>query len=426
MTQQTLVGKTGTSRLRGGDGYDWGLLTIVAALLAIGVVMVFSASYAHALLAFETPQPFYFLTQQILSIAVGIAVMIIAMRIPYDFWQRWSIPIMGVTLVLLLLVLLIGNELYGSQRTLADGRIQPSEPAKIAIIIYVAAWLASKGTRIRSVQVGLLPFAVLLGLITVLVVAQPDISTAILIVSTACIMFFIAGAELRQLAVIGLVGAATFWVVIQNNAYAGARIDRFVSSLSDPLASPEWQTQRTLGAIINGGIFGKGLGGGEYKMPGSMPLAWSDNILAVIGEEMGMIGTLLIVFLFAMLVYRGLRTALRAPDTFGMLLAVGITALLALQTLLHIAVVVAIAPSTGVTLPLVSYGGSSMVTVLGAVGILLSISRGSRAPSGGESQSIYARLNLGWRDRGARVPRAGSSAPSAPAGGRRTRSQRRA
>ena len=422
MTHHTATGKSPT-RLRLDSGYDWGLLTIVAALLALGIVMVFSASYAQGLLMLSTPDPFYFVLRQLGWIAVGLLAMLVAMRVPYHFWQRWSVPLMGLTLVALLVVMFFGSERFGSQRHMVGGSVQPSEPAKILIIAYVAAWLASKGTRIRSVQVGLVPFAVLMGIISVLLVAQPDISTAILMVSTATIMFFIAGAELRQLVAVGLLGGATFWLVIQNSPHAGGRVARYLGSIWNPLESEEWQTQRTLGAMVNGGLFGQGLGGGEYKMPGSMPVAWTDNIFAVIGEELGLFGTLLVVFLFAMLIFRGLRTALRAPDTFGMLLAVGITTLLALQTLLNIAVVVAIAPPTGVTLPFISYGGSSMVTVLGAVGILLSIGRSSRsAPHGVDSQNLYARFNLGWGNGRSRLPRAGSRGASTPAG-RRSRSR---
>jgi cell division protein FtsW len=418
MTQNTATGKP-AARLRAEGGYDWGLITIVAALLALGIIMVFSASYAQGLLMLSTPDPFYFVLRQIGWIAVGLVAMIVTMRLPYHFWQRWSVPLMGVALVALLLVMLFGSERFGSQRHFLGGSIQPSEPAKLLIIAYVAAWLASKGARIRSVQVGLVPFAVLMGIVSVLLVAQPDISTAILMVSTASIMFFIAGAELRQLLAVALLGGATFWLVIQNSVHAGGRVTRYLGAIWNPLESDEWQTQRTLSALVNGGLFGQGLGGGEYKLPGSMPVAWSDNIFAVIGEELGLFGALLVVFLFAMLIFRGLRTALRAPDAFGMLLAVGITTLLALQTLLNIAVVVAIAPPTGVTLPFVSYGGSSMVTVLGAVGILLSIGRGSRtAPHGADSQSLYARFNLGWGNGRSRLPRAGRRAASTPTGRR--------
>jgi cell division protein FtsW len=179
------------------------------------------------------------------------------------------------------------------------------------------------------------------------------------------------------------------------------------------LESREWQTTRTVRALLNGGVFGQGLGGGDYKLPGGVPLSWSDNIFAVIGEELGLLGALLVILLFSLLVYRGLRTALRAPDTFGMLLAIGITSLLTLQALLNAGVVVAIAPPTGVTLPFISYGGSSLVTVLGAIGILLSVSRGSEQslPEIG-SQNLYARFNLRWGNGRSRLPRTGRSATS--------------
>lgn len=391
--------------------YDWGLLTIVATLLALGNVMVFSASYAQGIAGYDNP--FFFFMRQLMWMSIGLGAMVVAMRVPYHYWQRWSVPLMGVSLLALMGVIAFGTKTFGSTRTFFGGSVQPSEPAKVIIIIYVSAWLASKGSRIRDVQVGLLPFSVLMGIITVLLVSQPDISTSMLIVATACIMFFIAGAELRQLLLIGVGGGVTFWMVVQYSSYANRRIERYLESVWNPLESREWQTTRTVRALLNGGIFGEGLGGGDYKLPGGVPLAWSDNIFAIIGEELGLLGALLVILLFSLLVYRGLRTALRAPDTFGMLLAIGITSLLALQALLNAAVVVAIAPPTGVTLPFISYGGSSLVTVLGAVGILLSISRSSEQslPEIG-SQNLYARFNLRWGNGRSRLPRTGRSATS--------------
>lgn len=406
--------------------YDWGLLTIVATLLALGNVMVFSASYAQGIAGYDNP--FFFFMRQLMWMGIGLGAMLVAMRVPYTFWQRWSVPLMGVSLLALVAVIALGSETFGSTRTFFGGSVQPSEPAKVVIIIYVSAWLASKGSRIRDVQVGLLPFSVLMGIITVLLVSQPDISTSILIVATATIMFFIAGAELRQLFLIGLGGGFTFWMVLQYSSYASRRIDRYLESVWNPLESREWQTTRTVRALLNGGIFGEGLGGGDYKLPGGVPLGWSDNIFAIIGEELGLLGALFVILLFSLLVYRGLRTALHAPDTFGMLLAIGITSLLTLQALLNAAVVVAIAPPTGVTLPFISYGGSSLVTVLGAIGILLSISRGSEhSPPEIGSQNLYARFNLGWGNGRSRLPRTGrstTSSNSARSGGR-SRSTRR-
>jgi cell division protein FtsW len=344
--------------------------------------------------------------------------MVVTMRIPYTFWQRWSVLLMIGAFFALSAVIVLGVEILGSTRTLLSGSIQPAEPAQIIIIVYVSAWLASKGERIRDVQVGLIPFAVLMGIVTLLLVAQPKISTAILLVATASIMFFIAGAELRQLFVVGLAGTTTFWLIIRYSSYAGPRIERYLEGISNPLESQEWQATRTLRAIVNGGVFGQGLGGSDYKLPGGVPLGWSDNIFAIIGEELGLLGTLLLIFLFCLLIYRGLRTALHAPDTFGMLLATGITSLLALQALLNAGVALAIAPATGVTLPFISYGGSSLLTVMAAIGILLSISReaGAASPSSTDPHTAYARFNFGWGNGGTRLPRASRSGTTNPTG----------
>jgi cell division protein FtsW len=396
--------------------YDWGLLTVVVTLLAFGTVMVFSASYAQGIEGFGNPYYFFFL--QIRWIVIGSIAMILAMRIPYQIWQRWSVPLMGLALLALVAVIVIGGETFGATRHFFAGSVQPSEPAKIIIIIYISAWLASKGDRIRDVQVGLLPFSVLMGVITVLIVAQPNISTSILIVATAFIMFFIAGAELRQLLIVGLGGTVTFWLIIQYSSYAGGRVERYLAAIWNPLESTEWQTTRTIRALLNGGVFGQGLGEGVYKLPGGVPLPWSDNIFAVVGEELGLLGALFLILLFAVLAYRGLRTALRAPDTFGMLLATGITSLLILQAILNAAVVTAVAPATGVTLPFITYGGSSLVTVLGAIGILLSISRaeGQAPATSSELQTAYARFDFGWGNRRTRVPGAGRSSQTPVAG----------
>jgi cell division protein FtsW len=415
------AGKSPTGKARAaGATYDWGLLTIVVTLLALGTVMVFSASYAQGIEGFDNP--FYFFVRQLLWLVVGIAVMIAAMRIPYHFWEQWSIPMMAVALLALGAVIILGGDTYGATRTFFSGSVQPSEPAKIIIIIYVSAWLASKGARIRSVQVGLIPFSVLMGIITVLIVAQPNISTSILIVATAMIMFFIAGAELRQLLIVILGGTVTFWLIIEYSSYAGGRVERYLAAIWNPLQSTEWQTTRTLRALLNGGIFGQGLGDGVYKLPGGVPLPWSDNIFAVVGEELGLLGTLFVILLFSMLAYRGLRTALRAPDTFGMLLATGITVLLTLQAIINAAVVTAVAPATGVTLPFITYGGSSLVTVLGAIGILLNISRAEaqagvqQGPNSTDLRTAYARLDFGWRNRRSRIPGPGGGGGASLAG----------
>lgn len=369
MTTATL---RGDNRIQTTSRIDWALVSIVATLLVWGAVMVFSASFSWSMAG--TDQPYYFLSRQLIWITIGLAIATILSRIPYQWLERISILMMGVGLLAMLAVITFGSEKYGATRTFFDGSVQPSEPVKIVIVIYISAWLASKGEQIRDVRVGLLPFGILLGVLTLLIMLQPSISTAILVVATSSIMFFIAGADMRQLGLIVLAGAVTFWLIVQYSSYASDRMEKYLDSINDPISSQEYQTKQAIAAINHGGLFGEGIGQGEAQH-GALPLSWTDNIFAVIGEETGLIGALVLTLLFALLAHRGLRIALRAPDNFGMLLATGLTTLLVLQALLHAAVLVAAVPPTGVTLPFISYGGSSLVTTLAAVGILLSVSR---------------------------------------------------
>jgi cell division protein FtsW len=411
--------------------FDWELLSIASAMLVFGVVMVFSASYPYSVLGAE--HPFYFVARQLLWVGVGAAIMLVLARIPFTVWEKWAVPIFVVTMLSLMVLLVIGVARFGSTRTFFGGSVQPSQPAKVAIVIYVAAWLASKGDRIRNVRAGLIPFSVLLGFLTVLIVFQPSISTAVLIVITAAIMFFVAGAAIGQLLVILLLGATTFWLLISNSSYAGDRVQRYVESVWNPLLSTEHQVQQSVQALTTGGPLGVGVGQGTGQMVGYVPLAWTDNIYAIVGQELGFVGAVLVIVLFGLLTWWGLRIAMRCRDPFGMLLALGLSVMLATQALLNMAVVVAIVPPTGVPLPFFSYGGSSMVTAMAAVGLLLSISRFGRTivrppakqpplptppvrtPINYSSQSAGARStsdassDIRGRDGRSRLPGAGSS-----------------
>ena len=254
-----------------------------------------------------------------------------------------------------------------------------------------------------------------MGIVAVLIVLQPEISTAILIVATAAIMLFMAGADLKQLALVGVIATATFLLVIRYSSYAADRIEGYLASLGNPLASDVWQISQAVEALMRGGFWGAGLGTGKAQQTGYLPVSWSDNIYGVIGEELGLLGTLLVILLFALLAWRGLRIALRSSDNFGMLLATGITTMLILQALLNTAVIVAAAPPTGVTLPFVSYGGSSLVTSLAGIGILLSISRYSvestvRMPQLGRDS--YERVDLRRGDGRSRVSRSSRRSPA--------------
>lgn len=394
--------------------YDWTLAAAVAALLVMGLIMVFSSSYMQGIDGYDSP--YYFIVRQLLWAAVGLAALVTAARIPYQIWERWSIPLMGIALIALMAVIFLGSTRYGANRTFFSGSVQPSEAAKIVIIMYISAWLASKGERIKQVHYGLIPFSVLMGVVAGLVVAQPDISTAVLIIATACVLFFVAGAELRQLLVIALLTGITLWLVITQSSYAGERIDAYLNSTENPLASESWQIRNTVQSVTLGGPIGVGLGNGEMKSKW-IPLSWSDNIFAVIGEESGLLGSLLFLLLFAIFAYRGFQIALTARDNFGMLMATGVTALLILQALLNIAVVLALAPPTGVPLPFVSFGGSSLVTSMAAVGILLSISRYGHAQPGrapAAERTRYALFDRRGGDRRSRLSSPGRRRPTTP------------
>ncbi len=397
-----------SERVKPAGRYDWSLVSVVTILLLLGVVMVFSASFPRGLEGFGNP--FYFIAYQLLWLGVGVGVLVATARIPYTFWDRWSIPIMVIALLSLLAVIAFGSERFGAVRTLFDGRVQPSEPAKLAVIVYIASWLTSKGRLIRNARVGLLPFGVLMGIVAVLIVLQPEISTAILIVATAAVMLFIAGADVKQLLVVGIITAVTFWLVITYSSYAADRVERYIASVGNPVASQEWQVSQAIQALMRGGLTGQGIGNGIAQKTGFLPVSWSDNIFGVIGEELGLLGALSVILLYAFLAYRGLRIAVRAPDNFGMLLATGITTMVILQALLNMAVIVAAAPPTGITLPFVSYGGSSLVASLAGIGLLLNVSRygvgrGARATEAGRYS--YERLDLGRGDGRPRVSSTG-------------------
>jgi cell division protein FtsW len=245
--------------------------------------------------------------------------------------------------------------------------------AKISIVIYIAAWVTSKGDKIRQISYGLLPFAILIGLVTGLILLQRDLSTALLIAVTAWIMFFFAGADLLQLFATFVFGIATFLLMIAREPYRMERIAAYLNREADPSGS-SFQVNQALIALASGGLFGKGLGASSQKF-GFVPAVHTDTIMAVLGEELGLIGCLVLIGLFVLVAYRGLKIAIEASDPFGTILAAGLTCTLAFQALVNMAVVTATVPYAGVPLPFVSYGGSSMVTSMACVGLLLSISR---------------------------------------------------
>jgi len=369
---------------------DHQLLILIFALLGFGIVMQFSASYAV-----DPTHPYKFITKHLVMVALGLAVMFIFMQVDYRIWQKLAIPIMAAALVLLIVTFFVAKVgVGGAKRQLFHGSIQPSELAKLAIFIYIAAWLTSKEEQIDQVTVALVAFAVLLGIFITAILVQPDISTSVLIALTAVAMLIIAGADLLQiiilLAVIGLVFAGA----IYQYSYAMERVTEFAQSFIFPATSPDTQMKAGYEALQAGGLFGRGLGNSMYKLPGStLPVVHSDSVFAIVGEELGLLGSLSVVAAFFFLAYRGTRIALNASDTFGRLLAFGITTWIVLQAFINIAVVTVTIPYTGIPLPFISYGGSSLVTVLAGLGILLNISKDGQSRFSFNANSSIRRRN---------------------------------
>ncbi len=387
--------------------YDYILIITVAALLIVGLMMIYSATFA---LGYQLHgQPAYYFIRQLLWLGVGTLVMIVLARIEYHTWRRFAIPIMAVAIFLLLLVLVIGTGPYGGRRWLLNGSVQPSELSKLAIIIYIAAWLSSKGEQIRRISYGLIPFAILLGLITGLIVLEDDLSTAVLIATTSLAMFFIAGGNLWQIIVSGLLGGATFAFFISRSAFRLARLTTFLDPLNSDPSGDGYQIRQILIALGSGGLTGLGLGASRQKF-GYIPASHTDGIFAILGEELGFIGGVVVLALFAVLAYRGFHIALNAVDSFGTVLASGITCSLIFQAIVNVGVVTASLPVTGVTLPFISFGGSSLVVSMASVGLLLAVSRRTLPEERGQKEKKKDSREVNYlrrRNGGARLSGAG-------------------
>jgi cell division protein FtsW len=356
--------RTRLQRLR---AIDYPLLLTVAALLVLGFIMVYSASFGLDMAAEGKPTT-YFLVRQLEWAALGGVALLFMVLIDYDTWQRLAEPILGAALVVLIALLFMPGGEEKAQRWLLGNSVQPSELVKLAVIIYIAAWLASKGEKIRHLTYGIVPFAIILGVVVGLIVLQPNFSTALLITCTAVAMLFVAGADVLQLTIAGVVGGFSLVALVRMAPY---RWNRVLTFISDPLRDPQgrgYQTARAIFALQAGGVAGVGLGGSVQKM-GYLYAPHTDAIFAIIGEELGMLGCLLVIVLYAILAYRGLQIARRCRDPFGALLATGITGWVIFQAALHIAVVTATVPFTGITLPFVSFGGSSLIALLAAMGL---------------------------------------------------------
>ncbi len=389
-------------------GIDSTLVVVVVMLLAIGAMMVYSTTFDWAYSDFGSETAI--LVQHLRNMAVGAVAFSVMMLIDYRIWRRFAVILLLVTIATLIAVLIFSDQVFGARRSFIGGSYQPGELAELTVVIYMSAWLSSKNRKVDSFWNGLVPFAILLGIIGGLVVLQPDLSTAVTIFIVAGVMYFLAGANLTYLgAILGVMGVGGY-IISQSLSYAQDRLSSFTAGLTD-LSQTGYHAQQALIAFLNGGWTGLGLGQGRQKF-GFLPAPHTDSIFAVIGEELGVIGASFVVLLFIVLVFRGLQIARRAHEPFGMLLAAGVTLWIITKALLNIAVMLSLVPPTGVALPFISFGGSSLVVIMAGAGLLLSVARVSARQNSPEGRASSAIDDRGWGNRWTRLsgPRSGGSA----------------
>lgn len=359
--------------------YDFWLLFTVIVLLAIGTIMVFSASSYNAL--YYMGNKYHFLIRQLIWGAIGVISMFIISNIDYRRIAMSSPILIGISTVLLVMVRIpgIGSNINDSWRWFNFGFVsfQPSELTKIAMILFLAFSLSKNSDRLKYFFSGLLPYLIVVGITDGLLFLEPHMSAIILITAVSVIILFCAGARVRHFMVLVVPVSVVGWKLVTSAPY---RVERLISFL-DPFkyaTGSGFQVVNSLYAIASGSLFGRGLGKSLQKYL-YLPEPHNDFIFSVLAEELGFIGAITVIIFFMLFIWRGIKVAMNAPDMMGSLIAVGITALVAVETILNIAVVTSTVPATGMPLPFFSYGGTSLVFLLASMGILLNISKGTSA-----------------------------------------------
>jgi cell division protein FtsW len=370
---------------------DIPLTLTVVALLVFGLIMLYSASFDFSYKEFGSST--YMFTRQVKWMLLGITIAFMLSIFDYHYWRRMVVIAMLGTMGLLVAVLFINEIRLGASRSLYEGSYQPSEIAKLISVIYLAVWLYAKRDFLHDISLGLIPLGVILGIIGGLIYLQPDLSAAGTVLILGGLLFFLAGADIKQIVFLLILAVFMGWLIVQFSATGQDRVTSFLAGLQDPTQS-SYHVQRSLEAVIKGGIFGVGLGQADTKLTG-LPFAPTDSIFAVVAEELGLFGSVLLMSLYAALVWRGLVIARRAPDMLGTLLAAGVTFWIGIEALINMMVMVGLMPFAGNALPFISAGGSNLIATLSAVGIMLNISR--------QSGEIVKKEENDWRSFGAVV-----------------------
>lgn len=381
---------------------DVPLLLVVFTLLVFGILMVYSASWDFSLRNYGDPTQMF--RRQLFSLLVGLGAVVATAMIDYRNWRKYAVALVFLMVFGLLSVLIVGEVRYGSARALSQGSYMPSELAKVITIIYLTVWLNSKRNMLSEVGFGILPLIAIVGVISGLIMLQPDLSAAATIVVLGGLLFFLAGGDLKQIAMMLGGGALLGWLVVQFSATGRSRMASFLLGLQSPTEA-DYHVLRSFEAFVKGGWFGVGIGQANTKLTG-LPVPPTDSVFAVVGEEMGVLGTTFLIVLFGLLLWRGLLIARRAPDMLGSLLAAGLTLWITLEAFINMAVMVGLLPFAGNALPFISYGGSNLVATLIAVGILTNIARVSNLEIKRQERIVDATARGGRSERGRSISRA--------------------
>ena len=370
------------SLLNIGKGIDIPFILIIFVLLAIGITMMFSASYPVAF--YEIGDSYYYLKRQLIFAAIGLVIMIAVSFVDYHYYHRFAAIILGVSYFALMLVLVLPSQAGGVHRWIGVGAfgIQASEISKFAIILFMAHWGSRYYDKMDTLRYGVLPGAAVFGSTAALLILEPHYSCIVIIALLTVVMMFVSGIKIKWLAIGAAVLVAVILLLWITGAltYAMERMDGWGQALNDDLSremwDSTWQTRNSLYAIGSGGLFGLGLGQSRQKYL-YLPEPQNDFIFAIVCEELGLVGAVIILLIFALLVWRGVIISLRARDRFGKLLGIGLISHIGLQVILNILVITDWLPNTGISLPFFSYGGSSLLTLMFEMGVILSVSRTS-------------------------------------------------
>ncbi len=379
-------------------GFDPWLLLLVGVMTVFGLVMVYSASWDVSWRLYQDPSAIF--RRQVGNLLIGLIALAGASMMPVRWLRKLALPIIALSILALIAVLVI-NVGLGPRRSFLGGSVQPSEMAKLALIVYLAVWMESKGERLTEWGYGFLPLMVIIGVIAGLILLQPDLSAVLTVAAVALGMFFLAGARPSQYALVTLGSGVVGYVLVWLTRTGRERWTAYMAGLVD-IQEASYHVQHSLQAFYSGGILGRGLGASRQKF-GFLPAPHTDSIYAIIGEELGLVGALLVLALFYLLVWRGFKASLESPDRLSMLLGGGVVFWIGIEAMVNMSVLLGLLPFAGNALPFFSYGGSSLVTTLTAVGFLLNISR--RRPPEPPLRGHDAVIGIGWRHGRRRVSR---------------------